>query len=185
MVDCLKKIAEVIAEDSGSDLQKSKYRILRYLDFQLARAACFIEADVDLMAAVMRNLIELRFWAKFVVESSENATQFLNEHDIDTKELAELLMKIPGEGSSWSEMPSIEGKRVKVQQCGDMEKWTWKLCSKLIHPSSFMINQFDHRLRDPVILRILALQVVQYGLEIVSIFNHAASELAPGNLNEP
>jgi hypothetical protein len=42
----------------------------------------------------MRALIELKFWAKFVSESEEKATQFLRESNIDTKELYDRLNKL-------------------------------------------------------------------------------------------
>ena len=49
------------------------------------------------MAWVMRNLIELKFWAKFVSESEEKATQFVNESNVDLREVSERLTRlIPG-----------------------------------------------------------------------------------------
>src|SRR6185437_82493 len=71
-------VAKVSAEDNRSDQQKARYRILRYLDTQLVRAVKWIDDEADLLAWVMRNLIELKFWAKYVSDSEENATRFLN-----------------------------------------------------------------------------------------------------------
>jgi malonyl CoA-acyl carrier protein transacylase len=65
---CRDVIAKVIAEDNRSDQQIARVRILKYLDIQLFRAVRWIEDDADLMAGVMRSLIELKFWAKFVSE---------------------------------------------------------------------------------------------------------------------
>jgi hypothetical protein len=36
----------------------------------------------------MRNLIELKFWAKFVSESEEKATQFVDESNIDLRKFS-------------------------------------------------------------------------------------------------
>src|SRR5437879_2064028 len=86
---CRSIIEKLIAEDNRSDQQRARFRILRYVDLQLARAVRWVEDEADLMSCVMRSLIELKFWAKFVSESEERATQFLNEANIDAKELYE------------------------------------------------------------------------------------------------
>src|SRR6266849_57247 len=91
---CRDVIAKVIAEDNRSDQQIARVRILKYLDIQLCRAVRWIEEDADLMAGVMRSLIELKFWAHFISESSEKATQFLNKASIDAGELYERLEKL-------------------------------------------------------------------------------------------
>jgi hypothetical protein len=88
---CRDVIAKAIVEDNSSDQQIARVRILKYLDIQLARAVRWIEEDADLMAGVMRSLIELKFWARFVSTSPEKASQFLNESLIDSRELYERL----------------------------------------------------------------------------------------------
>ena len=45
------------------------------------------------MAQVMRNLIELLFWAEYVSESMDNAERFRKESDVDSKEVMERLVK--------------------------------------------------------------------------------------------
>src|ERR1700693_3616965 len=64
---CRDVIAKVIAEDNRSDQQIARVRILRHLDIQLGRAVRWIEEDADLMAGVMRNLIEVKFLVHFVL----------------------------------------------------------------------------------------------------------------------
>ena len=64
--DCRDVIAKLVAEDNRSDQQRARYRILRYLDLQLARSASWVDKEADLMAWVIRNLIELKSWAEFV-----------------------------------------------------------------------------------------------------------------------
>jgi hypothetical protein len=84
---CREVIARIITQDNSSDQQIARVRILKYLDLQLARSLRWVEDDADLMAGVLRGLIELRFWARFISKSAEQATQFLNEASIDAREL--------------------------------------------------------------------------------------------------
>jgi hypothetical protein len=88
---CREVIAKIIAEDNSSNQQIARVRILKYLDLQLARSLRWIGDGADLMAGVLRGLIELRFWARFISKSSEQATQFLNEASIDARELYQRL----------------------------------------------------------------------------------------------
>src|SRR6185437_9607272 len=142
---CREVIAKLAAEDNRSDQQRARYRILRYLDLQLTRSISWVDKEADLMAWVMRNLIELKFWAKFVSESEEKATQFVNESNIDLREVSERLDKIrPGDAEPMPELPpNSTGKRIDVKRSGDQEELTWKTACKLIHPSSYVINNYD------------------------------------------
>ena len=169
---CRDVIAKLIAEDNRSDQQRARYRILRYVDLQLSRCIVWVEQEADLMATVMRSLIELKFWAKFVSESEEKATQFLNEADIDMKELYERLEKLLPEDTPRPEMPTVKGKRVNVQPTGDRESLTWKMCSKLIHPSSWGINHFEETVQNADTQQFLAIQVLWYGWGIVNVFHN-------------
>jgi hypothetical protein len=168
---CRGVIAKVIAEDNRSDQQIARVRILKYLDLQLARAVGWVEEDADLMAGVMRSLIELKFWAHFISESSEKATQFLNEASIDARELYERLEKCVVPDAYQLEMPLIEGKRVIVAPSGVRESLIWKICSKLIHPTSWVINNLDGTVHDTYQRQVLATYVVYYGWGIITIFH--------------
>jgi hypothetical protein len=168
---CRDVIAKVTAEDNRSDQQRARYRILRYLDLQLVRAVRWVEEEADLMAWVMRNLIELKFWAKFVSESPEHATRFVNEADIDMKELYERLERLMPTDSARYEVPPIEGKRVKVEPSGDQETLTWKTACKLIHPSSWVINHFGETVQNSGNNQFFALQILMYGWGIVTMFH--------------
>lgn len=181
---CRDVIAKLIAEDNRSDQQKARYRILRYLDLQLGRAVRWVEEEADLMAGVMRSLIELKFWAKFVSESPEMATQFLNEADIDTKELFERLEKLMPAESDRPQLPPVAGKRVRVEPSGDQEALTWKMCSKLIHPSSWVINHFEETVQNPDNRQFLAIQVLLYGWGIVTIFHDIVWETSCGKTGD-
>ena len=67
---CRDVIAKVSAEDNTSDQQMARVRILKYLDLQLARAVRWIEDEADLMAGVMRSLIELKVLGEFHLRKS-------------------------------------------------------------------------------------------------------------------
>ncbi len=170
---CREVIAKLVAEDNRSDQQRARYRILRYLDFQLARSVRWVDKEADLMAWVTRNLIELKFWAKFVSESGEKATQFLNESNIDLREVAGRLEKLrPADAEPMPPLPTnSDGKRVDVKRSGDQEELTWKTASKLIHPSSYVINGFEDTIMNPVNNQFFALQILMYGWGIVTIFH--------------
>lgn len=170
---CRDVIAKVSAEDNRSDQQRSRYRILRYLDLQLVRAANWVDQEADLMAWVMRNLIELQFWANFVSESEEKATQFLNEFNIDLKEVAEKLEKLrPDDAGPMPELPAVSGRRVTVKPAGHEEELTWKMACKMVHPSSYVINDFENTVKNPSNNQLFALQILLYGWRIVGTFHH-------------
>jgi hypothetical protein len=99
----------------------------------------------------MRNLIELKFWAKFVSESEEKATQFIYESNIDLREVSERLRRLmPDDDETMPpQPPNSDGKRVDVRPSGDQEELTWKMASKLIHPSSHVIKEFENTRNDP------------------------------------
>jgi malonyl CoA-acyl carrier protein transacylase len=118
---CRDLIAKIIAEDNRSDQQIARVRILEYLDLQLSRAVRWIEEDADLMAGVMRSLIELKCWAHFISMSSKRVTQFLNEASINARELYERLEKLVPPDTYQLETPLIQGKRVPVAPSGAQE----------------------------------------------------------------
>jgi hypothetical protein len=169
--NCRDVIAKLIAEDNSSDQQIARVRILKYLDIQLSRAVRWVEEDSDLMAGVMRSLIELKFWAEFVLESPEKATQFLSEATIDARELFDRLEKmVPPETYKLETLPP-QAKRVNVEPSGAQESLLWKMSSKLIHPSSWVINDLENTIHSPDQRKVFALYVVYYGWRIVSLFH--------------
>lgn len=124
------------------------------------------------MAWVMRNLIELEYWAKFVSESEEKAIQFLNESNIDLREVAERLEKLLPDAEPMPPLPpNSDGKRIRVKPSGDWEELTWKKASKLIHPSSYVINGFEDTIMNPINNQLFAIQILMYGWRIVTIFH--------------
>lgn len=170
---CREVIAKLAAEDNRSDQQRARYRILRYLDLQLARSTSWVDKEADLMAWVMRNLIELKFWAKFVSESEEKATQFINESNIDLREVSQCLKRLmPDDDETMPPLPpNSDGKRIQVRPSGDQEELAWKMASKLIHPSSHVINEFENTMNDLAKNQFFALQILLYGWGIITIFH--------------
>lgn len=170
---CREVLAKLVAENNRSSQQRARYRILRYLDLQLARSVGWVDKEADLMAWVMRNLIELKFWAEFVSESEEKATQFVNESNIDLREVSERLKRLmPEDAETMPPLPpNSDGKRVKVRPSGDQEELTWTMASKLIHPSSHVINGFENTMNDRANNEFFALQILKYGWGIITIFH--------------
>jgi hypothetical protein len=174
--NCRDVIAKVIAEDNRSDQQIARVRILKLTDLQLSRAVRWVEDDADLMAGVLRSLIELKFWAHFVSESPEKATRFLSEVSIDARELYERLEKLVPTDTYQLAMPSGVGKRVAVAPSDPQESLIWKLCSKLIHPSSWVINNFEGTIHNVFQRQVLATYVLYYGWGITTIFHDVVWE---------
>jgi len=171
---CRDVITRILTEDNrtDSDQQIVRLRMLKYLDVQLSRAVRWIDEGADLMASVTRSLIELRFWAQFVSESPEKAAQFLHETSIDARELYERIEKLAPCDPAQFEMPEVEGKRVTVEPSGSRDALIWKLCSKLVHPSSWVINDLDGSLHNAFQRQVLATYVVHYSWLIITTFHH-------------
>jgi hypothetical protein len=131
------KGADATAQDLACDLLRS------YLDLQLERLNKWADGPVDLLALVTRDLLELLFWVEYVLEAEEHAQRFLREHRID---LAELVKKAISAfetqaGEMFNESPSgltqllaEKGKRVGATGRSALDAYTFKLCSKYIHP---------------------------------------------------
>lgn len=183
---CRDVIARIMTEDNrtDSDQQIVRVRILKYLDLQLSRAVRWIDEEADLMASVTRGLIELRFWAQFVSESPEKAAQFLHENAIDGRELYERIEKLAPPDADQFEMPEVEGKRVTVEPSGEREALIWKLCSKLIHPSSWVINDLEGTVHNAFQRQVLATYVVHYSWRIITTFHHISWIEVPADVTE-
>jgi hypothetical protein len=124
----------------------------------------------------MRNLIELKFWAHFVSDSPAKATQFISEADIDAKELFDKMEKCVPPGTYQLGSVPGQGKRVSVEPSDAEEPLLWKMCSKLIHPSSWVINHPADTIHNDFQRRVLSTYVHYYGWGIVSIFHRLVWE---------
>ena len=173
---CRNVVAQVVAEDNTSHQQIARVNILRYLDIQLGRASKWADDDADLMAQVMRSLIDLLFWAQYVTESMDNAERFRKESDVDSKELMERLVKVMTPELITDQIREFAamdlGKRVPPKRTDDQEEFIWKFCSKLIHPSSLIINNPEMTLKAAPFRQFLAIQVVAFAWRIIYIFHN-------------
>lgn len=127
-------------------------RLIRYLDFQLVRLDACAAGPNDLLALVVRNLLETLAWAKFVMSGPTEATRFLSEYAIDLKEIAKLSRVLRSTSSEHPErsVAAIEevflrvpGQRLQLKRHGNVEEVIFKLCSKYIHPSSWLLGRLQ------------------------------------------
>jgi len=169
--ECRKVLAQVIAEDNRSDQQLARVRVLRHLDRQLGRAVKWVEAETDLMALVVRSQIELRFWASYVSKGPTEAKAFLEEANIDTRQLHEKMMKAYPTEVQPLAVP-IPGKLISLTRIDDDEELVYKLCSKLIHTTSLILNSPDESILDTGFRQFLAVQALKYGWGILNIFHN-------------
>ena len=169
--ECRAVIAQVIAEDNRSDQQVARVHILRYLDLLLARAIRWSDKEADLMAVVLRSQIDLRAWAEFVSKSPDEATRFLNEANIDIRELHEKMDKAyPG---VMEPLPvKITGKRVDFNRVDSQEDYDYKLCSKLIHPSALLILHPEATIENALYKEHLAIAVLFHAWYILTKFHN-------------
>jgi len=84
ITQCRNVISQVLAEDNSSEQQIARVRVLKYVNLQLARAVRWVDQEADLMALVLRSLIELRFWAHFVSQGQSSRHQYFEkiEHTV-------------------------------------------------------------------------------------------------------
>jgi hypothetical protein len=170
ITQCRNVISQVLAEDNSSDQQIARVRVLKYVDLQLARAVRWIDHEADLMALVLRSLIELRFWAQFVSEGNENAKHFLEEANTDSKEIYEKLLKaFPEETTPYNLSPV--SKRVNPTKIDDEEELLWKICSKFIHPRSFVLDNPETTILNEGYRKVFAVRVLYYGWGILEMFH--------------
>jgi hypothetical protein len=168
--ECRKIIALLVAEDNRSEQQVARVHILRYLDLQLSRAVRWVDEEADLMAQVVRSQIELRSWAEFVSRGATEAKQFLHEANIDVRQLHEKQEKaFPGQIPPLA-VP-VPGKLTRLDRVDDYDEYDFKLCSKLIHPSSLTLNHPEESLKDLNIREYLAVQALFYGWVIIERFH--------------
>jgi len=166
---CSAVIAQVLAQEEHSSQHIARVLILKYLDLQLRRAVRWVEQEADLMAMVVRSQIELRFWAQFVSQGEPEAKRFLDETNIDAKDIFDRFEKLaPG---AIERPQEANGKRVSPTRIDETEEFYWKLCSKLIHPTSFVLNNLNETLMSADYRQSLAIQVLVYGWGILHILH--------------
>jgi hypothetical protein len=88
------------------------------------------------MAIVLRSQIDLRAWAEFVSKGPDEAARFLNEVNIDIRELHEKMDKAyPG---VMEPLPAkITGRRVDFSRVDDQEAYDYKTLLQANSPQRF------------------------------------------------
>jgi hypothetical protein len=163
-------VAHVSGEDNSSDQQVARIKILKYLDLQLACAARWIDDSADLMALVLRRLIELRFYSDYVGEGQPEASRFLAEADTDSKEVYELMRRAFPDDMLIHDVPESE-KRLTTKRQNAEEEVLFKLCSKFIHPSALTMYDLQATVLSEDYRQMFALRVVFYGWGILQMFH--------------
>ena len=155
-----------------------------YLDLQLERLHEWAEGPVDLLAMITRSLLELLFWVEYVLENKQNAERFLDEKRID---LAELVKKAIAAfeleaGEIFNESPeglaallAVKGKRIDGSKRGALDAYTFKLCSKYIHPSSWLLIDLESRLNSEMNRKLFWMMSLRYAASISALL-----ALSPG-----
>jgi hypothetical protein len=117
--------------------------LLTYVDLQLARMLARTPPPVDLMALITRDLIEVALWCEYVTASRENMQHFSDEVGIDIVDMFRLI------DPSDENYPRLErrvkamgvtGKSMRLEKSGARDKFWFKLCSKMVHPTAWSIN---------------------------------------------
>jgi hypothetical protein len=156
-----------------------------YLDLQLERLHDWAEGPVDLLAVVTRSLLELLFWVEYVLEDKQNAERFLEEHRIDLAELVKkAIAAFEAEAKEiFDESPeglaallAVKGRRVDGAKRGALDAYTFKLCSKYIHPSSWLLVDLDSRLNSEMNRKLFWMMSLRYAAGISALL-----ALAPGS----
>lgn len=162
----------------------ARQHLRSYLDLQLERLHDWAEGPVDLLAVVTRSLLELLFWVEYVLESKQNAERFLDEQRIDLAELVKkAIAAFEAEAKEmFNESPeglaallAIKGKRIDGSKRGALDAYTFKLCSKYIHPSSWLLIDLEIRLNSEMNRKLFWMMSLRYAASISALL-----ALAPG-----
>jgi len=154
-----RNVARVLAEDNSSDQQIARVKILRYLDFQLTCADRWSTESADLMALILRRLIELRFYGKYVSESQTAAGRFLAEADTDSAEMYKLMKQAFPNEMPHHDLPEVQ-KRIKTAPSEGEEECLFKLCSKFLHPSALVMYDMNATIQSPAYSQMFATRIV-------------------------
>jgi hypothetical protein len=166
----LLRTAPMTGEDATA-IELACDRLRLYLDLQLQRPHDWAEGPVDLLALVTRDLLEFLFWVEYVVETEENAKRFLEEQRID---LAELVKKAVSAfeaeaGEMFDESLGEKGKRISATGRSALDAYTFKLCSKYIHPSSWLLMDLESRLNSEMNRKLFWMMSLRYAAHISAL----------------
>jgi hypothetical protein len=179
-------IANDLIPEAGNrkDAQFTK-RFVTYLDGLALRFEQYVEAPLDVLAFVTRNILELSLLLPVVFESEHSKMLFLNEaFRIDTRDLStrlDAMFVAVGEPSALGpeEKPDLdwlpESNTRLIGQRGTFDSWFHKFCSKLMHPTAIMIIA-EEALTDPIKRVTLCFAGLQY---MASSYNFLSDQIFP------
>ena len=94
----------------------------------------------------------------------------MEEANSDSKDLYDRLLKaFPNETTLYSLPPTP--KRLNPTRIDDEEELLWKVCSKFVHPASFVLDSPETTILNPAYRKVFAIKVVFYGWGIVEMFH--------------
>jgi hypothetical protein len=170
--------------DRAPAQELARQNLRSYLDLQLERLHEWAEGPVDLLALVTRSLLELLFWVEYVLEAQQNAERFFEEQRIDLAELvkkaisafeAEAKEMFDETPEGLAELLALKGKRVDGSKREALDAYTFKLCSKYIHPSSWLLVELENRLNSEMNRKLFWMMSLRYAANISALL-----ALAPG-----
>jgi hypothetical protein len=173
----LLRTAPVAGEDATA-IELACDRLSSYLDLILERLHDWAGGPVDLLALVTRDLLELVFWVEYVLETEENAKRFLEEQRIDLAELvkkavsafeAEAGGMFDESPAGLSELLAEKGKRISATGRSALDAYTFKLCSKYIHPSSWLLMDLKSRLNSEMNRKLFWMMSLRYAAHISAL----------------
>jgi hypothetical protein len=138
-------------ETSQSSIDVAGRRIAAYMDLLWRRLRDWETLDLDLLAWTTRNLLELHFWALFITKAPENATAFIREAETEQGELFRAFLKQMGD------LSDIGHCAIKVladetagrhRQIVTSDPLLFMECSKYVHVSAWLLNDYDRRMKD-------------------------------------
>ena len=154
--------------------QIAKEKILRYLDLQFERAASWTAPEADLLALIVRRLIELRFWTKYV-EDEKQAEAFVYEAGIDARQVSEVFEKAYPNGRPVKAPEFPEGKRVILTRESEEEELLWKLSTKFVHSSSMAVIWAKDAKVNATYQHMFSVQILIYGWRIIEMLDSPAA----------
>jgi hypothetical protein len=174
--------------------------LIQYADLQITRVALWSDGPVDLLAYVTRNLLEWSLWCKIVSETPETIGKLMNDSQADLVDVLKFSRdpdfysaalgthEIMGPVSA-AVLERFQDATAKVFEAFEtepdglptrqklsrdkLENFVFKICSKLLHPSSLSIlvlpNEAESQLESRrVHLRSVALFYAKVGLDALS-----------------
>ena len=162
-------------------------RIAIYMDVLWRRMREWETADLDFLAWTVRNLLELHFWTQFIAEKPENATAFIQEAEIDQRELFDVFLKQQGDFSDIGHcamrvlvrdvLPA--GRPRKILNADVDNPLLYKECCKYVHVTSWLLNGYDRHMKDDYMRHSLIAFGLKYAAAITTILIISNPETAP------